>query len=57
MWVLLIIAVSSTNPSDVPGRVTIKFDTEQQCTKARDSMEYWLKFDSFRVTATCKRSS
>jgi hypothetical protein len=55
MWLLLILAVNINNPSDVPGRVSIKFDTEQQCLKARSTIEYKLKFDSFKVTSECKR--
>jgi len=55
MWILLILAVNINNPSDVPGRVLIKFDTEQQCLKARSTIEYKLKFDSFKVTSECKR--
>jgi hypothetical protein len=56
MWILVLLAVSVNDPNDVPGRVKLKFDTEQQCVKARDSMEYWLKFSTFKVTAECKRS-
>ena len=56
MWVLIILAVHVNNPADNPGRVTIKFETEQQCQKARSSMEYWLKFDSFKVISECKKS-
>jgi hypothetical protein len=55
MWLLLILAVNINNPSDVPGRVTIKFETEQQCLRAKSSIEYKLKFDSFKVTSECKR--
>ena len=55
MWILLILAVNINNPSDVPGRVLIKIDTEQQCLKARSTIEYKLKFDSFKVTSECKR--
>jgi hypothetical protein len=56
MWVLIILAVHINNPADNPGRVTIKFETEQQCIKAKSSMEYWLKFDQFKVISECKKS-
>ena len=55
MWILLILAVNINNPSDVPGRVSIRFETEQQCLKARQSLEYKLKFDSFKVISECKK--
>ena len=55
MWILILIAVHINNPEDIPGRVTIKFDTEQQCQRAKSSMEYWLKFDKFKVVSECKK--
>lgn len=55
MWVLIILAVHINNPDDTPGKVTIKFDTEQQCIKAKDTLEYKLKFDSFKVVTQCKK--
>jgi hypothetical protein len=57
MWILILLAVHVNNPEDRPGWVTIKFDTEQQCLKAKSSMEYQLKFDRFKVVSECKRSS
>jgi len=56
MWVLIILAVHINNPEDIPGRVTIKFETEQQCLKAKETLQYKLKFDSFKVTTECKKS-
>jgi hypothetical protein len=55
MWVLLILAVNINNPSDVPGRVSIRFETEQQCLRAKSSIEYKLKFDSFKIISECKK--
>ena len=55
MWILLILAVNINNINDVPGRVLIKFETEQQCLRARQSLEYKLKFDSFKVISECKK--
>lgn len=57
MWVLILLAININNPNDIPGRISIKFDTEHSCLKAKDSVEYKLKFDNFKVTAECKRSS
>jgi hypothetical protein len=56
-WVLILLAVNINNPSDVPGKVYLYFETEQQCIKAKENMKYWLKFDSFKVTSECKKSS
>jgi hypothetical protein len=53
MWLLILLSVSVTNPNDIPGRVTLEFETEQQCHTAKESMTYWLKFDTFKVTAEC----
>ena len=56
MWVLIILAVHINNPEDVPGRVTLKFETESACRQARESLQYKLKFDTFKVISECKRS-
>jgi len=57
MWILLLLSVSITNPNDIPGKITLEFETEQQCQAARQSMTYWLKFDNFKVTAECLKKS
>jgi len=55
MWLLMLIAVHTTNPDDIPGRVTIEFPTEEACRASLKSMTYWLKFDSFKVTGKCEK--
>lgn len=55
MWVLIILAVHVSNPNDIPGKVTIKFETEQQCLRAKNTIEYSLKFETFKVIAECKK--
>ena len=57
MWLLIIMSISITNPSDIPGIVTIDYRTEQECQAAIASMTYWLKFDSFKVQAQCVKKS
>ena len=57
MWILLLLSVNISNPQDIPGRVTLEFETEQQCVAAKNSMTYWLKFDTFKVTAECIKKS
>jgi hypothetical protein len=52
-----LIAVHINNPNDIPGRVTIQFQTQQQCESALQSMTYWLKFESFKVEGRCQKQS
>jgi hypothetical protein len=52
-WLLVILSVGIQNPNDIPGIVTIDFETQQQCETAKDSMTYWLKFDTFKVRGQC----
>lgn len=49
------LAVNMSNANDIPGRITIEFSTEQECIRALNTMTYKLKFDSFKVSAECKR--
>lgn len=57
MWILLLLSVNISNPQDIPGKVTLEFPTQQACEAAKESMTYWLKFDSFKVTAECQKKS
>ncbi len=57
MWLLMIIAVHVNDPTDIPGRVTLEFPTQVECERARSTMTSWLKFNSFKVTAECKKQS
>lgn len=57
MWILVILAVSTTNPNDIPGRVTLEFATPQACEQAKSTMTHWLKFDTFKITAECQTKS
>jgi hypothetical protein len=52
-WILLILVVNITDPKDIPGKVTLEFANETQCEEAKQSMTYWLKFDTFKVQAQC----
>jgi len=53
-WVLIIIAVSINNPNDVPARLTLAMGSQQQCEAAKASITYKIKFDSFKVVASCE---
>ena len=55
MWILVFLAVSSSNPTDNPGRVTIEMDSQTQCEAKLATMKYWLKFDSFKVIGKCEK--
>jgi hypothetical protein len=53
MWILLVMAMHTNNPSDVPGWVRIPMESEAQCERARAGVTAWLKFESFKVTTQC----
>jgi hypothetical protein len=57
MWLMILIAVNTNNPNDIPGRITLQFQTQQQCEQVLQSMTYWLKFESFRVEGRCIKQS
>jgi hypothetical protein len=57
MWILILIAVHAKNPHDIPGRVTMEFPTQTACEQALASVDYWLKFSSFRVEGRCEKRS
>ena len=45
-----------SNPNDIPGKVTIQFQTQQQCEQALNDSQYWLKFSSFNIKGECYES-
>jgi hypothetical protein len=53
-WLLILLCVSINNPNDVPGRLTLEFDTKQQCETTLKTMTYNLKFDTFKVVGNCE---
>ena len=55
-WLMIVLCVNITNPKDVPGRLTLEFDSKQQCESSLESMTSWLKFDSFKITAKCEEA-
>jgi hypothetical protein len=57
MWFLILLAVNIHNPQDVPGKVTIEFESQSACEKAQSTVQSWLKFDSFKVTTQCVKKS
>lgn len=57
MWLLIILAVHTQDPKDVPGRVTLEFYTEQECLAAQRTIQYQLKFPQFKVVSQCQKQS
>lgn len=57
MWILLILAVNINDPKDIPGKVSIEFDSQVECEQARVNTTSWLKFDTFKVTTQCVKKS
>ena len=57
MWILLLLAVNVSDPTDIPGRATIQFRSQQECEQARATVTSWLKFESFKVTTQCQKKS
>lgn len=55
MWLMILIAVHINDPKDMPGKITLQFQTQQQCEQALQSMTYWLKFDNFKVEGKCQK--
>jgi hypothetical protein len=55
-WLLILLCVSINNPNDVPGKLTLEFDTKQQCEASLKTMTYNLKFDTFKVVGNCEEA-
>jgi hypothetical protein len=55
-WLLILLCVSINNPNDVPGKLTLEFDTKQQCEASLKTMTYNLKFDTFKVVGNCEET-
>jgi hypothetical protein len=54
-WILLLIAMNINDPNDIPARVELQFNTEQECRQAADTLTYWVKFKQFKLEATCSQ--
>jgi len=55
MWMMILIAIHIKNPDDIPGKITLQFESQQQCEQSLQSMTYWLKFDKFKVVGKCQK--
>lgn len=57
LWTLILIAVHSNDPKDIPGIVELQFQTQNQCISVLDTLKYDLKFKQFVVKGTCEQQS
>jgi len=55
MWVMIILAVHTNNPNDVPGRIELTFLDHSVCQQVLSTIQYKLKFESFKVIAKCEK--
>lgn len=56
MWILVLIAININNAQDRPAWIELPFESEQACEVARDQIRYWIKFQNFRLEASCQPS-
>lgn len=52
-WILILTAMHIDNPNDIPARVEFELSSEQECIEVAESLDYWIKFKQFIVTAEC----
>ena len=57
MWIMILLAVHTTDPQDQPGRIELTFPDQNQCQTVLDTMRYELKFKSFQVKGQCVEKS
>lgn len=50
---MILIAVHLNDPKDIPGKVTIEFPDKESCERSLKTIDWSLKFKSFKVDATC----
>jgi hypothetical protein len=55
MWLMILLAVHTNNPNDIPGKITLKFENQQQCEQTLRTLTYWLKFDNFKIEGKCQK--
>jgi hypothetical protein len=53
MWLLILLAVHSNDPKDIPGRIELTFQDRSICEQTLQSMTYWLKFNQFKIEGRC----
>jgi hypothetical protein len=52
-WILLITAMHMNDPEDIPARIELRFQTQEQCEQTASTLEYWIKFKQFKLETQC----
>jgi len=53
MWLMILIAVHINDPKDIPAKVTLEFPDQASCEQSKQSINYWVKFENFKVEGKC----
>lgn len=54
-WILIIIAVHINDPNDQPARMKFGFETRELCEQTLNTLEYDIKFKSFKLEGRCSQ--
>lgn len=55
MWILILLAININNPKDIPGRIELLYENENQCLYSLNTLTYELKFKNFKIEGQCKK--
>jgi hypothetical protein len=55
MWILILLAININNPRDIPGRIELLYENENQCLYSLNTLKYELKFKNFKIEGQCKK--
>lgn len=50
---MILIAVHINDPKDIPAKVTLEFPDQASCEQSKQSINYWVKFENFKVEGKC----
>lgn len=54
-WILILLAMKINDSNDIPAKVILEFPDQITCEKTKSTLQYWIKFESFKVIAKCER--
>ena len=57
MWTLLLLAVSISNPHNVPATLTLDFPDRISCEQTAATLTYSIKYSGYKVIAQCQKKS
>lgn len=52
-WILLITAMHVNDPKDIPATMTLRTQSQEECERIAETLEYTLKFKQFKLEAKC----